>query len=154
MLANLRDSNYNQWMIGTGHSIESGLPLSQGMPDIPVSTERIRIEGEAQTLIATPIRGTQDVSPQARAHSGRDSVTSSPRRQWTSQLGRYDPREQRVLGFDGGGIPQLWGIPYPLHIQWKKEPRRMGRPHPDRPKLNCNSLQNLEFRHPFPGERC
>ena len=76
---------------------------------------------------------TRDISPNARVTSGGDSVPS-PRRQWTSQFGRYDPREQRVLGEYGEGISYLREIPYPTHICWRKL-WRMGRQHPDRPKL-------------------
>ena len=49
---------------------------------------------------------TRDISPQPRAAVGND-----PCRPWTSQLGRYDPREQRVLGQDGEGISCIMGDP-------------------------------------------
>ena len=54
---------------------------------------------------------TRDISSPARANSGEDPMVSSPRRQWTSQLGRYDPREQRVLGQGGGEISRIMGNP-------------------------------------------
>ena len=57
---------------------------------------------------------TRDTSSLARANSGEDPIASSPRRQWTSQLGRYDPREQRVLGQEGGEISHMTGNPIPL----------------------------------------
>ena len=69
---------------------------------------------------------TRDISPRARVTSGRDLVPS-PRRQWTSQLGRYDPREQRVLGHHGDGLSHITGSPV------------------------YYSLQGLEFRHPTKG---
>ena len=60
---------------------------------------------------------TRDISPNARVTPGRDSVPS-PRRQWTSQLGRYDPREQRVHGPQGEGFSHITGnpisFPYPM----------------------------------------
>ena len=54
---------------------------------------------------------TRDISPQPRVSVGSDSLISSPRRQWTSQLGRYDPREQRVLGQYGEGFSHITGTP-------------------------------------------
>ena len=56
---------------------------------------------------------TRDISPQSRVSAGSDSLISSPRRQWTSQLGRYDPREQRVLGQYRGGFSHITGTPIP-----------------------------------------
>ena len=54
---------------------------------------------------------TRDISPQPRVGVGSDSRISSPRRQWTSQLGRYNPREQRVLGHYGEGFSHILGNP-------------------------------------------
>ena len=64
----------------------------------PIPTGRIQwiIESETQTLTA-PIRGCARQLATRTENAGSDPVISSPRRQWTSQLGRYDPRDQRVL---------------------------------------------------------
>ena len=56
---------------------------------------------------------TRDISPQARANASSDPTISSPRRQ---------------------GFSILRGISSHIHTQWKKI-GRMGRQHPDRPKL-------------------
>ena len=66
---------------------------------------------------------TRDSSPQARENTGSDPVISSPRRQWTSQLGRYDPREQRVLGQYGEGFSHITGNPvsYPYQMEEIRE---------------------------------
>ena len=78
----------------------------------PIGSSKVKLRRSSQRRSVA----TREISPQARAHPGRDFIISSPRRQWTNQLGRYDPREQRVLGQDGGN--PIW---------------RMGRPHPDHP---------------------
>ena len=79
----------------------------------PIESSKVKLRRSSQRRSVA----TRDISPQARAHPGRDCVISSPRRQWTSQLGRYNPREQRVLGQDGEGNSHTTGnpisFPYP-----------------------------------------
>ena len=53
---------------------------------------------------------TRDVSPQPRAAAGRDTLFN-PRRLWTSQLGRHNPREQRILSQDEEGTSHILGSP-------------------------------------------
>ena len=89
-------------MIGIGHSTESGLPLSHECLSIslpmgePIGSPKVKRRRSSQRRSVA----TREISPEARACPGRD--LSSPRRQSTNQLGRYDPREQRVLGQDDG----------------------------------------------------
>ena len=75
-------------------------PYPMGEPGEPTGSSKVKLRHSSQRRSVA----TRDTSPQTRAHMGRDSVGSSPRRQWTSQLGRYEPREQRVLGQDGEGF--------------------------------------------------
>ena len=56
---------------------------------------------------------TRDISPRTRTNADNNPISSSPRRQWTSQLGRYDPREQRTLGQSGEGFSRMTGNPMP-----------------------------------------
>ena len=88
---------------------------------------------------------TRDISPQPRVSAGSDSLISSPRRQWTSQLGRYDPREQRVLGQYGEGFSHITGTPIsnPDIMEENSEDRTIN----IRIDPNYDSFQNLEFRH-------
>ena len=74
---------------------------------IPIPTGRTRwiIESEAQALMATPIRG---YARYLATTTGKHGC-----RQETSQLGRYDSREQRVLGQYGEGFSHITENPMP-----------------------------------------
>ena len=54
---------------------------------------------------------TRDISPSSWVGTGSDSLLSSPRTWCTSQLGRYDPREQLVHGHHREGFSHITETP-------------------------------------------
>ena len=96
---------YREWTsLISRNALTSTYPLEESSGSSKVKLRRSRQRRSV---------ATRDISPQPRASAGSDSLISSPRRQEISQLGRYDPREQRVLGQYGEGFSHITGNPMP-----------------------------------------
>ena len=131
---------YQEWTsLISRNALASPYPLGE-----PRESSKVKLRRSWQRRSVA----TRDISPGARVTSGRDFVPS-PRRQWTSQLGRYDPREQRVLGHHGDGFSHMTGSPvsYPYPMEGTTEDGTTA----------SGSIQTtiasrtLEFRHPTKG---
>ena len=101
---------YREWTsLISRNALTSPCPLEESSGSSKVKLRRSRQRRSV---------ATRDISPQPRVNAGSDSIISSPHRQWTGQLGRYDPREQRALGQYGEGFSQSTGNPtsytYPM----------------------------------------
>ena len=89
---------YREWTsLVSRNAITSNYPLEE-----PSGSSKVKLKRSWQRRSVA----TRDISPEPRA-----AVGSDPCGPWTSQLGRYDPREQRVLGQDGEGISHIKGNP-------------------------------------------
>ena len=96
---------YREWTcLISRNALASTHPL-----DEPSGSSKVKLRRSRQRRSVA----TRDISPQPRASTGRDSLISTPCRQETSQLGRYDPREQRVLRQYGEGSSHITGNPMP-----------------------------------------
>ena len=96
---------YREWTsLVSRNALTSTHPLEE-----PSGSSNVKLRRSRQRRSVA----TRDISPQPRASAGSDSLRSTPRRQETSQLGRYDPREQRVLGQYGEGSSHITGNPMP-----------------------------------------
>ena len=96
---------YREWT----SLISRNAPTSTYPLEEPSGSSKVKLRRSRQRRSVA----TRDISPQPRASAGSDSLISSPRRQETSQLGRYDPREQRVLGQYGEGFSHITENPMP-----------------------------------------
>ena len=85
---------YREWTsLVSRNALASPYPMGE-----PMGSSKVKLRRSSQRRSVA----TREISPQVRAHAGRDFIISSPRRSRTNQLGRHDPREQRVFGQDGG----------------------------------------------------
>ena len=104
---------YREWTsLISRNALTSPYPLEE-----PSGSSKVKLRRSRQRRSVA----TRDISPQARANTSSDPIISSPRRQWTSQLGRYDPREQRVLGQYGEGFSHITGNPMSYPMEGNRE---------------------------------
>ena len=99
---------YREWTsLISRNALTSTYPLEE-----PSGSSNVKLRRSRQRRSVA----TRDISPQPRASAGSDSLISTPRRQETSQLGRYDPREQQVLGQYGEGLFPYYGKSHAICI--------------------------------------
>ena len=103
---------YREWTsLVSRNALASPYPMGE-----PMGSSKVKLRRSSQRRSVA----TREISPRSQVHAGRE--LSSPRRSRTTQLGRPNPPEQRVLGQDGG-ISHITGnpIPFPHPVEGNTE---------------------------------